>query len=65
MKIDAIYRKPTGFSDIRYYEYNCTILDFVVINSKPQAIIRFNNKYSEYDTLSAVDLNELYIKKGE
>lgn len=65
MEIEAIYRKPTGFADIRYYEYKCTILEFVVINSKPQAIIRFNNEFSEYDTLSAVNINELYIKKGE
>lgn len=53
----AIYRKPTDFSDIRYYEYECKILDFIAINNLPKAIIQVDN------SLWCVPINELSLSE--
>ena len=59
MEIKAVHRKYTGFSDIQYYENDCTILDFISINGVAHAVIQVGN------SLSTAKLSELYIQKGE
>lgn len=55
----AIYSRPTGFSDISCYKYECEILDFIAINQQPKAIIKMGN------ALSCVSIHELTLCEVE